>query len=101
MSEFAPAIAVADLPPGRGAEIVVDGQAIALFNVGGHSTPSPAAARTAGAARPGLRDGSRVSCPWHNWTFDLTTGANVVGADLDVARYEVKVEDGRVFVKLR
>jgi len=41
-----------------------------------------------------------VSCPWHNYTFDVTTGENVVSADLKVARYEVKVEDGKVLVKL-
>jgi nitrite reductase/ring-hydroxylating ferredoxin subunit len=41
-----------------------------------------------------------VSCPWHNYTFDVTTGENVVSPDLKVPRYEVRVEDGQVFVKL-
>ena len=101
MSEFARAIAVADLPPGRAAEVVVDGQAIALFNVDGtfHAVAGRCPHR-GGPLGQGFLDGPRVSCPWHNYTFDVTTGENVVSADLKVARYEVKVEDGKVLVKL-
>jgi nitrite reductase (NADH) small subunit len=101
MSEFAPAVAVADRPPGRGAEVQVGGQAVALFNVGGtfHALAGRCPHR-GGPLGEGFVDGSRVSCPWHDYTFDVTTGENVVGADLKVERYEVKVEDGTVFVKL-
>jgi nitrite reductase (NADH) small subunit len=101
MSEFARAIAVADLPPGRAAEVVVNGQAVALFNVGGtfHALAGRCPHR-GGPLGQGFLDGPRVSCPWHNYTFDVTTGENVVNADLKVARYEVKVEDGLVRVKL-
>ena len=101
MSEFAPAIAVADLPPGRRAEVVVGGQPVALFNVEGtfHALAGRCPHR-GGPLGQGFLDGSQVSCPWHNSTFDVTTGETVVSADLRVARYEVKVEDGRVFVKL-
>jgi nitrite reductase/ring-hydroxylating ferredoxin subunit len=101
MPEFAPAIAVADLPPGRAAEVVVGGQAIALFNVDGtfHALDGRCPHR-GGPLGQGFLDGTRVSCPWHNYTFDVTTGENVVSADLQVARHEVKVEDGRVFVRL-
>jgi nitrite reductase (NADH) small subunit len=101
MSEFARAIAVADLPPGRAAEVVVNGQAVALFNVGGtfHALAGRCPHR-GGPLGQGFLDGPRVSCPWHNYTFDVTTGENVVKADLKVARYEVKVEDGQVRVKL-
>jgi nitrite reductase (NADH) small subunit len=101
MSEFAPAVAVADLPPGRAAEVVVSGQAIALFNVAGafHALAGRCPHR-GGPLGQGILDGSRVSCPWHNYTFDVTTGENVVSADLRVARHEVKVDDGMVLVKV-
>jgi nitrite reductase (NADH) small subunit len=101
MSEFARAIAAADLPPGKGAEVVVGGQAIALFNVDGtfHALAGRCPHR-GGPLGQGFLDGPRVSCPWHNWTFDVTTGANVASAGLEVARYDVMVEDGRVFVRL-
>ena len=48
MSEFAPAIAVADLPPGRAAEVVVTDRRSPSSTSTGRSTRSPAAARTAG-----------------------------------------------------
>jgi nitrite reductase/ring-hydroxylating ferredoxin subunit len=101
MSEFAPAIAVADLPPGSAAEVLVGGQPVALFNVQGtfHALAGRCPHR-GGPLGQGFLDGSQVSCPWHNYTFEVTTGENVVSADLRVARYEVKVEDGRVFVKV-
>jgi nitrite reductase (NADH) small subunit len=101
MSEFVRAIAVADLPPGQAAEITVAGQAIALFNIDGtfHALANRCPHR-GGPLGQGFVDGSQVSCPWHNWTFDVTTGENVAGPDLKVARYEVKVEDEHVCLKL-
>jgi nitrite reductase (NADH) small subunit len=101
MSLLAPAIAVADLPPGRAVEVAVAGQPIALFNVNGtfHALAGRCPHR-GGPLGQGLVAGSRVSCPWHNWTFDVTTGENVASPDLKVARYDVRVEDGQVCVKL-
>ena len=101
MSDFAHAIAVADLPPGRAAEVAVGGQPVALFNIQGtfHALAGRCPHR-GGPLGQGYLDGSRVSCPWHNYTFEVTTGENVVSADLRAVRYEVKVEDGKVFVKV-
>lgn len=39
-----------------------------------------------------------VRCPWHGWTFDVTTGANVHDRRYRVPTYEVEVEDGDVYV---
>lgn len=40
-----------------------------------------------------------LTCNWHNWKFDLTTGEAMVGGDA-VRLYPVKVEDGEVLVDL-
>ena len=100
-SRFAPAIAVADLPPGKAAEVTVGGQVVAIFNVNGtfHALAGRCPHR-GGPLGQGFVDGAQVSCPWHNWTFDVTTGENVVNAELTVARYEVRLEDGQVCVSL-
>ena len=101
MSPFTPVLDVADLPSGEGVEVTVGGQVVALFNVNG--TFLALAGRCPHGGGPlgrGFVDGPQVSCPWHNWTFDVTTGENVARADLKVARYAVKVEDGRVWVRL-
>jgi NAD(P)H-dependent nitrite reductase small subunit len=101
MSEFVPVLSVTDLPPGQAAEVSVGTQPVALFNIGGtfHALTNRCPHR-GGPLGQGFVDGSQVSCPWHNYTFDVTTGENVVDPQLKVARYDVKVEDGRVFVKV-
>jgi nitrite reductase/ring-hydroxylating ferredoxin subunit len=101
MSGFLPALAVADLPPGQAREVTVDGQVLALFNVGGtfHALPGRCPHR-GGPLGQGFVDGVQVSCPWHNWTFDVTTGENVASPDLKIPRLEVMVEGGQVLVKL-
>ena len=101
MHEFLPALAVADLPPGRAAEVTVGGLAVALFNVGGtfHALSGRCPHR-GGPLGQGFLEGTQVSCPWHNWTFDVETGCNVASADLVVPRFEVRVDDGRVCVKV-
>ncbi len=47
-----------------------------------------------------LKDNA-VVCPLHHWIFDLSTGKAVSGsADEKVAVYEVKVEAGKIWLKL-
>jgi nitrite reductase/ring-hydroxylating ferredoxin subunit len=79
-------MAVADLPPGKAAEVAVGGQPVALFNVRGtfHALAGRCPHR-GGPLGQGYLDGSRVSCPWHNYTFDVTTGENVPSTDLRAA----------------
>jgi NAD(P)H-dependent nitrite reductase small subunit len=101
MSEFVPVLSASDLAPGQATEVIVGKQPVALFNVGGtfHALTNVCPHR-GGPLGQGFLEGSEVSCPWHNYTFDVRTGENVVDASLKVARYDVKVEDGRVFVKV-
>lgn len=40
-----------------------------------------------------------LTCNWHNWKFDLTTGEAMVGGDA-VRLYPTKIEDGEVLVDL-
>jgi nitrite reductase/ring-hydroxylating ferredoxin subunit len=39
-----------------------------------------------------------VLCPWHGWTFDVTTGESVDAKRYAVPTYDVEVRDGEVFV---
>lgn len=101
MSEFIRAIAVGDLAPGNCMEARVGGKAVALFNVDGvfHALSNTCVHR-GGPLGQGMLDGAIVMCPWHAWTFDVTTGASNVNPSLSVARYEVKVEDGQVLIRV-
>jgi nitrite reductase/ring-hydroxylating ferredoxin subunit len=44
-----------------------------------------------------LADGCVLTCNWHNWKFDLTSGATLVGGD-QLPRYPVRLENGRVWL---
>jgi len=43
-------------------------------------------------------DGNMVTCPWHAWDFDVTTGENSEDPDEKQDTYEVKVDGGDVLV---
>ena len=48
----------------------------------------------------GLLSGKVITCPWHNARFDVTTGRMVSPPALEGLRcYEVRVEDGDVYVR--
>ena len=44
-------------------------------------------------------EGQTVTCPWHGWKFDVSTGTNVNDQRYRVPTYDVAVEDGEVFIE--
>jgi 3-phenylpropionate/trans-cinnamate dioxygenase ferredoxin subunit len=49
----------------------------------------------------GYVEGTIIECPMHNGRFDFTTGqAKAAPACVDLATYPVKVEEGRLLVKV-
>lgn len=51
-----------------------------------------------GPLNEGIVHGTRVTCPLHNWVFDLETG-QAQGADEGrIATYAVRVRDGRILI---
>jgi nitrite reductase/ring-hydroxylating ferredoxin subunit len=39
-----------------------------------------------------------VVCPWHEWTFDVTTGEHVGDSRYVTPTFDVEVDDGDVYV---
>lgn len=107
---------VTEFPPGTRRRVVVEGRALAVFNVGGafyalfdtcpHQGGSLSGGLVVGrldACRPGqfdyTPDRNYVKCPWHGWEFDLATGESWCDpADLKVQKYPVAVESGRTLI---
>lgn len=51
-----------------------------------------------GPLHEGIVHGQNITCPLHNWVFDLNTGM-AQGADAgQIATYPVRVEDGRILI---
>ncbi|WP_415919543.1 nitrite reductase small subunit NirD [Tateyamaria sp. SN6-1] len=50
-----------------------------------------------GPLSEGIVHGQSVTCPLHNWVFDLNTG-QAKGEEGAIATYPVRVEDGRILI---
>ena len=93
--------AAGELATGEGRVVDVEGRELALFNVDGvYHCIENACPHRGGPLGEGDLDGRVVSCPWHAWRWDVTTGANTNNPAVRVAAYPVTVEDGAVFVEL-
>ncbi len=51
-----------------------------------------------GPLSEGIVHGRKVTCPLHNWVFDLETGEAQGADDGRIDTYKVRVEDGRVLL---
>lgn len=43
--------------------------------------------------------GNEIVCPWHFWSFDVTSGENCADPSLSIPTYEVRVDGDRVLVR--
>jgi len=101
MAEFRRLCAAGDLPPGTGRTFHVEGREIALFNVDGrfHAIDN-VCCHAGGPLGEGMLRGAVVTCPWHSWQFDVTTGRSLMSELLGVNRFDVRVRDGWVEVSI-
>ena len=53
-----------------------------------------------GPLSEGIVHGQSVTCPLHNWVFDLNTG-QAQGEDGSITTFPVRVENGRVLIDAR
>lgn len=51
-----------------------------------------------GPLSEGIVHGTRVTCPLHNWVFDLNTGEAQGADDGRIATYPVRLEAGRILI---
>lgn len=88
-----------EIAPGTGKTVTVAGKPIALFNVGGtfHAIDNVCRHR-GGPLGEGDLEGSTVTCPWHGWQYDVTTGTGLTNPAVKVSCYSVKVEGDSVLV---
>ena len=94
--------AEADLREGAGTVVKAEDTLLALFRVEGRCYAlANACPHKGGPLGEGELKGHVVTCPWHGWTWDVRTGANVRNPALKkVACFPVHVENGAVFADL-
>jgi nitrite reductase (NADH) small subunit len=90
-----------EIAPGSAWQVTVDGRWIALFNVGGayHAVDNLCLHR-GGPLCEGTMSGNVVTCPWHGWQFDVTSGALMQDPTVGVSRHETRVVADEIQVKL-
>ena len=101
MANFVCVAATTEIPSGQGKTVEVNGKQIAVFNCNGmFYAIDNTCKHQGGPLGEGELEGTIVTCPWHGWTYDVTSGISPVVSDCAVDKYEVKVEGDSVLVAL-
>jgi nitrite reductase/ring-hydroxylating ferredoxin subunit len=100
MADFEKVAETTELQPGEGKVVQAGGREVALFNVEGKFCAiDNTCVHRGGPLGEGMLEGSIVTCPWHGWKYDVTTGKCATAPGREVSAYEVKVEGAAVLVK--
>lgn len=89
-----------DAVPERGARLIKTALGcVAVFRTGPEEVfaASNTCPHKGGPLVEGIVHGQSVTCPLHNWVFDLNTG-EAAGEDGRIATYPVRVEAGRILI---
>jgi len=91
-----------ELPPGTGIERAVAGRVIALFNVDGvvHAMDGMCP-HAGGPLGDGVLEHGIVTCPWHGWQFDVSTGRNCLNQTLQHPTFPVTIKGTDVYVEIQ
>ena len=90
-----------ELKPGEGKVVMAGERELALFNVEGRFyAVDNTCPHRGGPLGEGMLDGPVVTCPWHGWKFDVTTGISPVVKTAKVKPVKIVVEDNDVKVEL-
>lgn len=101
MASFVRVASRADVPEGSGMPVEAGGRKVALFNVGGEFYAIDGTCRhRGGPLGEGELSGKCVTCPWHGWEYDVTTGTNVDDPNIRVECFKVRLEGDDVLVEI-
>jgi nitrite reductase (NADH) small subunit len=88
-----------EIPAGSIREFQVEGATIALANVDGKFFAiNNTCLHRGGPLAEGELNGKVVTCPWHGWQYDVTTGKLVMNPTVGVNCYPVEVRGEDIFV---
>jgi nitrite reductase (NADH) small subunit len=90
-----------EVPPGSIREFQLDGTTIALANVDGKFYAiNNTCLHRGGPLGEGELEGKVVTCPWHGWQYDVTTGKVVVNPSVGVDCYTLELRGDDIFVNV-
>jgi nitrite reductase (NADH) small subunit len=90
-----------EIPPGQIREFQVAGKAVAIAHVDGKFFAiNSICLHHGGPLGEGDLNGSVVTCPWHGWQYDVTTGKLAQQPDSGVDCYPVELRQDELYVDL-
>lgn len=96
---FLRATKAAEVPPGTIREFQLDGKTVALANVEGKFfCIDNTCLHRGGPLGQGVLEGQTVTCPWHGWQYDVTTGKVTANPSVGVSCYTVEVRGEDIYV---
>ena len=94
-------VAAGDVRQGEGLVVETGGRTVAVFNVEGrYYAIDNTCPHRGGPLGEGDVEGRTVTCPWHAWRWDVTTGANVNNPAVRVACYPVSLDGDDLVIDL-
>ena len=93
MPEYVTVGKAGEISDGEARVVDVRGRQVALFRVGDefHAIDNTCVHR-GGPLGEGDLEGKTVTCPWHGWTYDVSTGECTHNPTAKVEKLEVRVE---------
>ena len=88
-----------EIPVGAIREFQVDGKTVALANVGGiFYAIDNVCLHRGGPLGGGELNGNVVTCPWHGWQYDVTSGKVTQNPAVGVTCYKLEVRGEDIFI---
>ncbi len=91
----------AEIPDGSRKIIIADELSIGIFHHKGNwYALHNSCLHRGGPVCEGTLEGDVLTCPWHGYQYDVTTGVLLLDGETRLPGYEVEVRDGDVYVRL-
>jgi nitrite reductase (NADH) small subunit len=88
-----------DVPAGSIREFQLDGKTIAVANVDGRLYAiDNTCLHRGGPLGEGVLEGNTVTCPWHGWQYDVTSGKVSMNPAVGVECYPIEIRGDDIFV---
>ena len=102
MSEPVRIASTSDVPVGEGREFTVGDCVIALFNVDGefHALDG-ICPHSGGPLANGPLRGCVITCPWHGWQFDVTTGVHCLAPRITQPTIPIELRGDDIYVTIQ
>ena len=90
-----------EIPVGSGKVVEVGGKTVAVFNCEGtfYAIDNTCKHR-GGPLGDGSLSGTTVTCPWHGWEYNVTSGECTADRSITVQKFDVKVEGDDILISV-